>query len=197
MARGGGSAEDLWAFNDERVARMIYGFPVPVVSGVGHETDVTIADLVADLRAPTPSAAAERATPDIAQMDRALRVMDRQMASAARATLAERASTVESLLRRLQYSAPDPFQIRQEMTSLLREMRANLERRCSADRARFENIAARITALDPMATLARGFAIVEKEGAKRKPVVNSIRNVKPGDRLSVSIGDGAFWAEVS
>lgn len=197
VARGGGSAEDLWAFNDERVARAIYGFPVPVVSGVGHETDVTIADLVADLRAPTPSAAAERAAPDIAQLDRALRVMDRQMASAVRATIAGQASTVESQLRRLQYAAPDPFQLHQGVASLLREMQANLERRCSADRARFENIAARITALDPMATLARGFAIVEKEGARRKPVVNSIRSVKPGDRLSVSVGDGAFWAEVS
>ena len=197
VARGGGSAEDLWAFNDERVARAIYGFPVPVVSGVGHETDITIADLVADLRAPTPSAAAERAAPDIAQLERALRVMDRQMASAVRATIAGQASTVESQLRRLQYAAPDPIQLRQGVASLLREMQANLERRCSADRARFENIAARITALDPMATLARGFAIVEKEGARRKPVVNSIRGVKPGDRLSVSVGDGAFWAEVS
>ncbi|MFN8617440.1 MAG: exodeoxyribonuclease VII large subunit [Dehalococcoidia bacterium] len=197
VARGGGSAEDLWAFNDERVARAIYGFPVPVVSGVGHETDITIADLVADLRAPTPSAAAERAAPDIAQLERALRVMDRQMASAVRATIAGHASTVESQLRRLQYASPDPFQLRHDVTSLLREMQANLERRCSTDRARFENIAARITALDPMATLARGFAIVEKEGARRKPVVNSIRSVKPGDRLSVSVGDGAFWAEVS
>ncbi len=197
LARGGGSAEDLWAFNDERVARAIFGFPVPVVSGVGHETDVTIADLVADLRAPTPSAAAERSAPDIAQLDRALRVMDRQMASAVGARIAERAASVESQLRRVQFAAPDPSQLQQDVASLLREMRAGLERRCAADRARFENIAARTSALDPMATLARGFAIVEKEGAKRKPVVSSTRNVKPGDRLSVSVADGAFWAEVS
>lgn len=197
VARGGGSAEDLWAFNDERVARAIYGFPVPVVSGVGHETDITIADLVADLRAPTPSAAAERAAPDVAQLDRALRVMDRQMASAVRAALSERASRTESQLRRLQYAAPDPIQMQHDVSALLREMRASLERRCAADRARFENAAARISALDPMATLARGFAIVQKEGAKAKPVVNSTKKVKPGDRLSVSVGDGAFWAEVS
>ena len=197
VARGGGRAEDLWAFNDERVARAIYGFPVPVVSGVGHETDVTIADLVADLRASTPSAAAERATPDIAQLDRALRVLDRQMASGVRAVLSERATSVETQLRRLQYAAPDPVELRDDISALLREMRTSLERRCSADRARFENVSARIAALNPMATLARGFAIVEKEGVKRKPVVNSTRNVKPGDRLSVSVGDGAFWAEVS
>lgn len=197
VARGGGSAEDLWAFNDERVARAIYGFPAPVISGVGHETDMTIADLVADLRAPTPSAAAERAAPDVAQLDRALRVIDRQMASAVRATLSERATGVEAKLRRLQRSAPDPEDIRIAMNALLRSMRSDLEKRCAADRSRFETLAARMATLDPMATLGRGFAIVQKEGSRRKPVVNSTRGIKPGDRLSVSVRDGAFWAEVS
>ena len=197
VARGGGSAEDLSAFNDERVARAIYGFPVPVVSGVGHETDVTIADLVADMRAPTPSAAAERSAPDIGQLERALRMMDRQMASAVRNTLSEQAGKVETQLRRIQYSAPNPAALAAEVRSLLREMQAGLERRTSTDRARFENVAARIESLNPMATLARGFAIVQKEGATKKPVVNSTRKVKPGDRLSVSVADGAFWAEVS
>jgi exodeoxyribonuclease VII large subunit len=197
LARGGGSAEDLWAFNDERVARAIYGFPVPVVSGVGHETDITIADLVADMRAPTPSAAAERAAPDVLQLDRALRTLDRQMASAVRAALAERAGSVEQQLRRIQYAAPDPGELAANVRVLLREMQAGLERRCAADRARFENVAARIDSLNPMATLARGFAIVQKEGSAKKPVVNSARKVKPGDRLSVSVADGAFWAEVS
>ena len=197
VARGGGSAEDLSAFNDERVARAIYGFPVPVVSGVGHETDVTIADLVADMRAPTPSAAAERSAPDIGQLERALRMMDRQMASAVRNTVSEQAGKVETQLRRIQYSAPDPASLAAEVRSLLREMQAGLERRTSTDRARFENVAARIESLNPMATLARGFAIVQKEGATKKPVVNSTRKVKPGDRLSVSVADGAFWAEVS
>lgn len=197
VARGGGSAEDLWAFNDERVARAIYGFPAPVISGVGHETDTTIADLVADLRAPTPSAAAERAAPDIAQLDRALRVIDRQMASAVRATLSERATGVEAKLRRLQRSAPDPGDVRIVMNALLRSMRSDLEKRCAADRSRFETLAARMATLNPMATLGRGFAIVQKEGSRRKPVVNSTRGIKPGDRLSVSVRDGAFWAEVS
>ena len=197
VARGGGSSEDLSAFNDERVARAIHGFPVPVVSGVGHETDVTIADLVADMRAPTPSAAAERSAPDIGQLERALRMMDRQMASAVRNTVSEQAGKVETQLRRIQYSAPDPASLAAEVRSLLREMQAGLERRTSTDRARFENVAARIESLNPMATLARGFAIVQKEGATKKPVVNSTRKVKPGDRLSVSVADGAFWAEVS
>jgi len=197
VARGGGSAEDLSAFNDERVARAIYGFPVPVVSGVGHETDITIADLVADLRAPTPSAAAERSVPDVAHLHRALRITDREMASAVRGTMAEEAGRVEGQLRRLRYAAPDPAALAGDVRSLLREMQAGLERRCAADRSRFENVAARIDSLNPMATLARGFAIVQKEGTAKKPVVNSARKVKPGDRLSVSVADGAFWAEVS
>lgn len=197
VARGGGSAEDLAAFNDEGVARAIYGFPVPVISGVGHETDVTIADMVADLRAPTPSAAAERAAPDIAQLVRAIRLMDRQMASAVRSRLGERVSSVDSQIRKLQRYAPDPSGAQRDVSHLLREMQRALERRCAIDRARFETAAARVATLDPMATLARGFAIVQKEGAAKKPVVNSTKKVKPGDRLSVSVGDGAFWAEVS
>ena len=104
---------------------------------------------------------------------------------------------METQLRRIQYSAPDPASLAAEVRSLLREMQAGLERRTSTDRARFENVAARIESLNPMATLARGFAIVQKEGATKKPVVNSTRKVKPGDRLSVSVADGAFWAEVS
>jgi len=197
VARGGGSAEDLSAFNDERVARAIYGFPVPVVSGVGHETDVTISDLVADLRAPTPSAAAERSVPDLPQLERALHITDKQMASAVRAIVGEEAGRVDSQLRRLRYAAPDPAGLASDVRALVRDMQTALERRCAADRARFENVAARIDSLNPMATLARGFAIVQKEGASKKPVVNSARRVKPGDRLSVSVADGAFWAEVS
>jgi exodeoxyribonuclease VII large subunit len=164
---------------------------------VGHETDETIADMVADVRAPTPSAAAERCVPDLAQVERALRIEDRQMASAVRAALARQAAEVESSLRRLTYSAPDPAGLAAGVRGLLREMQAGLERRCAADRSRFENVAGRIDSLNPMATLARGFAIVQKEGQARKPVVNSTRKVKPGDRLSISVADGAFWGEVS
>jgi exodeoxyribonuclease VII large subunit len=196
VARGGGSMEDLWAFNDERVARAIFGFPVPVVSGVGHQTDETIADLVADLRAATPSAAAERSTPDIVQLSRALVVIERAMCSATRERIVDQAGMVESGVRRLQQAAPDVHGHARDVAALLREMQTGLERRCSADRARFEHVSARITGLDPRATLARGFAIVEKQG-KKTTVVNSVRRIKAGDRLSVSVADGAFWTEVS
>jgi exodeoxyribonuclease VII large subunit len=196
VARGGGSMEDLWAFNDERVARAIFAFPVPVISGVGHETDETIADLVADLRAPTPSAAAERSSPDVVQLNRTLIAIERAMASAAKQSIAEQASSVESVLRRLQAASPDLAGRARDVTTLLRELQVSLERRCAADRARFEHTSGRIAGLDPRATLARGFAIVQKQGGKN-PVVNSVKRVKSGERLAISVADGAFWAEVS
>jgi exodeoxyribonuclease VII large subunit len=195
LVRGGGSAEDLSAFNDERVARAVYAFPVPVVAGVGHETDVTIADLVADVRAPTPSAAAERATPDIRELRRAVQVVERAMASATRERIGERAANVDGLGRRLRRGAPEPGVLARDVAEQLREMRACFERRCAQDRARFEHMRARIEGLDPRATLARGFAIVQD--AKSRRVVNSVKRVKPGARLSVAVTDGAFWTEVS
>jgi exodeoxyribonuclease VII large subunit len=195
VARGGGSLEDLAAFNDERVARAIFAFPVPVVSGVGHETNVTIADLVADVRAPTPSAAAERSTPDIREMRGALAVVRRAMASATWEAVATAAGRVDGLLGRLNRSAPEPRALSHNLAGVLRELQAGLERRTAADRARFEHASALMTALDPRATLQRGFAIVQKAGTNQ--VVNSTRKVKGGDRLTVSVTDGAFWAEVS
>jgi exodeoxyribonuclease VII large subunit len=195
VARGGGSAEDLWAFNDERVARAIYAFPVPVVSGVGHETDETIADLVADVRAPTPSAAAERSTPSLAELDRALAVTGRAMASAARDLIGTSAMRVEDARRRMSRCAPSPPEMARDVEHLVRAMRGGLDRRVAADEARLEQVRGRVEALNPYATLARGFAIIKKSGTRR--VVDSVRKVRPGDRLDVAVADGAFWAEVS
>jgi len=195
VARGGGSMEDLWAFNDERVARAVFGFPVPVVSGVGHETDETICDLVADMRAPTPSAAAERSTPSIDELYRALNVIERAVASAVREGLAADAALVDHVRARMVRCAPDPGAIARDVTHLLGELQNGLERRCAADHARLEHARARIAGLDPHATLARGFAIVKKAGTKK--VVTSVKKVKSGERLDVAVADGAFWAEVS
>lgn len=195
VARGGGAAEDLSAFNDERVARSVFGFPVPVVSGVGHETDETIIDLVADVRAPTPSAAAERATPSMAEVWRNTAVLNRMMASAVREALAALASRAEATIARMERGAPQPAARQREVETVLRAANAAFARQWTSDRARFEQANARLNALDPMATLKRGFAIVQK--AETRKVVTSVRKVRGGDRLSVSVADGAFWTEVS
>jgi exodeoxyribonuclease VII large subunit len=195
VARGGGSAEDLWAFNDERVARAIYGFPVPVVTGVGHETDITIADLVADVRAPTPSAAAERSTPDIAELRRAVAVVQRAMASAAREAVGSGAARVDSAIGRLRRSGPDVGALAHRVRLTAQTLQSCAEREVAAERSRLESASATLSALDPRATLKRGFAIVQD--AQSRKVVSSVRKVKPGARLQVSVSDGPFWAEVS
>jgi exodeoxyribonuclease VII large subunit len=138
IGRGGGSREDLWAFNDERVARAIAACPIPTISAVGHETDVTIADLVADLRAATPSVAAESAVPVLAEVQQGLRALAGVLADA--------------LEDRVQRGARD-LRVRGDGLSL--RARRLVERR----RARMEQVAGRLQALSPLAVLARGFAV--------------------------------------
>jgi len=195
LARGGGSAEDLAAFNDERVARAIFGFPAPLITGVGHETDVTIADLVADLRAPTPSAAAERATPDIREVLQASFVLQRAMRSAALRRVADEAARVDSALGRVERNAPDIGGQAREIGRVLQRLETCAAREVASAKARAGAAEGRLAALNPMATLKRGFAIVQEADSRK--VVTSVKRVKAGRRLQVSVSDGPFWVEVS
>ncbi len=195
LARGGGSAEDLSAFNSEAVARAVFGMPVPVVSGVGHETDESIADYVADLRAPTPSAAVERSTPDIREVLRALLGMDRALAGNGRRAIGQAAARVESSARRVERAGPDAGALTRDVSLQADQIFRVLERALAANRGRTDEVAGRLGALNPHATLARGFAIVQD--ARSRKVVRTVRKVRGGDRLSVAVSDGAFWVEVS
>jgi exodeoxyribonuclease VII large subunit len=195
LARGGGSAEDLGAFNTEVVARAVYGMPVPVVTGIGHETDESIADFVADLRAPTPSAAAERTVPDIREVSATVGHLGRAMASAAGQTLQVRSTMLTQEVRAMQRLAPNPASLEAKAVGLLGEMRRSVSAEMSRAGAELGRSSGRLAALDPRATLQRGFAVVQD--AQSRKVVNSIRRVKPGRRLSVAVTDGAFWTEVS
>ncbi|HET7737919.1 MAG TPA: exodeoxyribonuclease VII large subunit, partial [Tepidiformaceae bacterium] len=149
VARGGGSAEDLAAFNEEQVARAIFGFPAPVVTGVGHETDVTIADLVADMRAPTPSAAAERATPDVRDVARGIVVLERAMWSATRGGVREDAARVEQVLSRLRRAGPDTERLDSELEALVRRMGGVVGREVALQSAKADEIVGRLQTLDP------------------------------------------------
>ena len=195
VARGGGAAEDLWAFNDERIARAIYGFPVPVVTGIGHETDETIADLVADLRAPTPSAAAERSVPSQDELRRVLNDVQRGAAQAAITTFDSLWARVTKANDRIEHRLPRVTELRDTIDQWVARSLLQVEQQRRVDAARLQAIDGRLRALDPRTTLARGYAIVQD--VKTGKVVTSVRTVKSGHRLSVGVSDGAFWTEVS
>jgi exodeoxyribonuclease VII large subunit len=195
LARGGGSIEDLWAFNDERVARAIYEARHPIVSGVGHETDFTIADFVADVRASTPSTAAEQAVPDAAELRSQVAGMQERLSGHVRSKIEERRWRVQSLLRNLRHLGPQAQLAgnRQQLDTLAGRLEQALWRRLERARNRVGMAEARLSSVGPRATLARGYAIVRREDGR---VVRRIEQVSAGHRLSVTVTDGEFAAEV-
>jgi exodeoxyribonuclease VII large subunit len=194
IARGGGSIEDLWAFNDERVARAIFAAQHPIISGVGHETDFTITDFVADLRAPTPSAAAELATPDVAEIQSLIRAYEAELRVELLALVEQKQWQVRALTRALTHLSPqarlnnDRQRIDGQTARLERAMANRLER--ARGRLRLAEVG--LTAVSPLATLSRGYAIVW--GADGQ-IVRHAAEVAPGDRLSVQVSDGRFAVE--
>ncbi len=196
VARGGGSIEDLWAFNDEYVARAIAGSRIPVITGVGHETDFTIADFAADLRAPTPTAAAELATPDQADLRHTLAEMRSALARSLQTALQNRRWTLSDLQHRLRRHSPQTRiqNHRQRLDEWLRRAGTGLAHRLSMERARLEGTALRLEALSPLAVLERGYAVVSRPDGE---VVRSVSQVKTGDALHVRVSDGAFGVRVN
>ncbi len=194
VARGGGSLEELWAFNQEAVARAIFASRAPVISGVGHEPDVTIADLVADRRAPTPSAAAEMAVPDALQVAQALRTHARALEGALARLLQGGRQGLRYALARLQAQVPPLAPWRQRLRLLCRHMSLVSNAGLQGRRQGVASLQARLLALDPRAVLARGYALVQARGG---PVVSSVAQVTPGQPLDVFVADGHFPVEVS
>jgi exodeoxyribonuclease VII large subunit len=195
LARGGGSLEELWPFNEESVARAIYASRVPVVSGVGHETDYTIADYVADRRAPTPSAAAELVVPDQAQIGRQLVGHQVAMAGWLAGLVARRHAEVDRTALDLRRAVPDVARQRERVVSLLSSAARAAAQAVSGRRNGVNAFAIQLRSLDPRATLARGYAIVQRRADGR--VVVKVEQVKTRDRLDVHVTDGSFPAEVS
>ncbi|HEX8221115.1 MAG TPA: exodeoxyribonuclease VII large subunit [Chloroflexia bacterium] len=196
VARGGGSIEELWAFNEEVVARAVYASTVPVISGVGHETDTTIIDYVADLRAPTPSAAAELATPDILDLQATIDAWRRMMFNDMRGRIAVAWDEVQSERDRLDHLSP-MWQVsndRKQIETMRKSMDTHLRHRLALERERIVSAKQRLDALSPLQILKRGYAIVRDldSGA----VVSSIREARADHLLEIRVGDGAFGARV-
>ncbi len=189
LARGGGSLEDLWAFNDERVVRAVAASRVPVISGVGHETDFTLTDFAADLRAPTPTAAAELATPDQSDLRLALEDLARRLEALTLGQVSVRRRALENLAARLQRAEPLRF-IRthqQRVDELSQRLTLHTRHALQLRRAALETLTRRLEALDPQATLRRGYTLVSD--AEGHPVTSAARPA-PGDPLTIRWHDG-------
>ena len=192
VARGGGSLEELWPFNEETVARAIYSSRIPVVSGVGHETDVTISDLVADVRAPTPSAAAELVVPDGWGLRQDLLDLSQRLLRAARLEMQSQRSGLADMQRRLENGLPDLETRRRQVDDLGRSIRRASEHFLGMTRVEVTGLEHRLRTLDPAATLARGFSMVQRAG--ETVVVTSAGQVSDGDALTITLAEGSIAA---
>lgn len=194
--RGGGSIEDLWAFNDERVARAIYESELPVISAVGHEPDVTISDYVADLRAATPSNAAELAVPDAEEFLAALRTTKTRLDRAEEKKLTQYADRLRDLADRRVMTSPMAYvdQKRMELDYVSEKLATAAHRKFSAKREEYVSLAAKLDALSPLKVLTRGYSVATKENGE---LVKSRKQVSTGDRLSLRLSDGSIACRVT
>lgn len=189
--RGGGSIEDLWAFNDERVARAIYESSLPVISAVGHEPDVTIADYAADLRAATPSNGAELATPDREELYDALRNMEARCGHAVRKKLEFYRKRLNDLQSRRVLQSPTGYVDlkRMEADMLRARLLGAQEGRVAGARRRYVHLAASLDALSPLKVLSRGYAVAETSGGT---VIRGLDDVELGEQIGVTVSDGVL-----
>lgn len=195
VGRGGGSIEDLWAFNEEEVARAIFECSTPVISGVGHETDVTIADFVADLRAPTPSAAAELAVDDYQSVLEQLHDYEKRLHQGMRGRLALLSSRLEQYRIRLGYLSPRQqiYERRQYLSDLQERMERGMSRKITDVRQEIRVYAQKLDGLSPLKKLTQGFAYVTGDNGE---AVSRIDQVYPNEQIKVQVTDGEIQARV-
>lgn len=195
IGRGGGSIEDLWEFNDEGLARAVYNSEIPVISAVGHETDFTICDFVADMRAPTPSAAAELAVPDANELQYALSTLKNRMFLNVSSGIADRRSRLEYLTSKGALKSPDEMLSNrsQRLDTAFSKMLSSYENRIGGKKVEFISAATALSKLDPMSVLMRGFAFVSDKNGKN---VYSSQALAKGDKINVRFHDGSAVCEV-
>lgn len=195
IGRGGGSIEDLWEFNDEGLARAVYNSEIPVISAVGHETDFTICDFVADMRAPTPSAAAELAVPDANELQYALSALKNRIFLNVSSGIADRRSRLEYLTSKGALKSPDEMLSNrsQRLDTAFSKMLSSYENRIGGKKVEFISAATALSKLDPMSVLMRGFAFVSDKNGKN---VYSSQALAKGDKINVRFHDGSAVCEV-
>ena len=194
VARGGGSIEELWPFNEEIVARAIYASRIPVVSAIGHETDITISDWVSDLRAPTPSAAAELIVPDATRLKSNLSEYRNKFFAVTNNLVDSFRSDIELAGRNLQGYFPSLQFLRRNVDDNSRAIGSSFKHQLDVSGLRLDNLGNRLLALNPDATLRRGFtALHDADGI----LITSVHNIKSGDMLHLNLSDGAVTAKVT
>ena len=196
VGRGGGSIEDLWAFNEEKVARAIFECRTPIISAVGHEVDFTIADFVADLRAPTPSAAAELAVDDMAQVMYTLSSYQERFQRDLREKIEFQRVRLGQYQMRLKYLSPESRlrDRRQALVDFEDTLRRAMDNKLQQYRHRLGIYLERYQGLSPLAKLNQGYSFVADTDGRG---ITSVSQVKPGDRVEISVTDGVIQAEVS
>ncbi len=195
IGRGGGSAEDLWCFNDEMLARAIAESEIPVISAVGHETDFTICDFVSDLRAPTPSAAAELAFPDTAEILANVKTLRLKTENALSRRINKIESNLELMKKNIELNSPIRRLGEQESALAILENRLDLAQKSIIERVHsdFKMLCTRLEASNPLAVLSHGYSVVEDGTGK---IVSSVAEIDGGDLITVKLSDGEFDATV-
>jgi exodeoxyribonuclease VII large subunit len=186
LARGGGSIEDLWPFNEEVVARAIFASQIPIISAVGHETDFTIADFVADIRAPTPSAAAELAVPNVSEWCSTLDNLKRRLVNLIQYRLHRYSlllTNLKSRLRHPQYYLAEKIQ---RLDEIERRLNLAIKHQLIYFKERLAKIGVALDAVSPLATLTRGYAVI----SKNTKIISRITDVAIGDKVQAKLADG-------
>ena len=194
LARGGGSLEDLWPFNEEIVARAIYKSEIPIISAVGHETDFTIADFVADLRAPTPSAAAELAVPDVSKLQIDIEKYQNRLKLALSKKLDLMKLKYEKCINTRAFKNPyekiENYYLK--LDNYIKMITIGATNNYKENRHKFENIVSKLDSLSPLKTLVRGYSITQKNGK----VIKSVKQLKKDDDIEITFSDGTKHAQI-
>ena len=194
LARGGGSLEDLWPFNEEIVAHAVYNSKIPVISAVGHETDFSISDFVADLRAPTPSAAAELAVPDIYEVKQKINTYQNRL----RLSLVKKVEIMKLRYEKCMSSRVFKEPLRNindnylKIDTYIKRLESCIQAKQKEEKTKYVELVSKLDALSPLKTLTRGYSLVEKNGE----IIKSVNDVKPEDKIDIRFVDGVKEAKI-